>query len=199
MRRARIVAVVLTIGLFSTACTFVYNVPTTPVALPATDRVPLAVALRLDPELCNASWERRVAGGDRYILPIGSPLCLNSEALARAVFVDVTILRDPHTAPADNVGGILIPRLAALERDRPMTIFGTQTTSILFSWTLNDRQGNPVWVTTISGEGKGSMGLPGSKDGGREQVDMVLNEVFQKSFKEMIGSRAIREFANTLK
>jgi hypothetical protein len=74
-------------------------------------------------------------------------------------------------------------------------MFSTQTTSILFNWSLNDRAGAPIWVTTIAGDGKGTVVSLGSKGAAREQVEMVLSDVFQKSLREISASPLIREFA----
>lgn len=154
----------------------------------------MTVALHFTEELCNATWEKHTLG-DHYILPIGNALCINAEAVARTVFTAVKIVRDKVASPVPDVDAVLIPSLAVIERDRPASVFSTQTTSILFNWSLNDKRGEPIWVTTILGEGKGPMGHPISKDSGREQVEKALNDVFQKSLQEISSSRAIREFA----
>jgi hypothetical protein len=173
----------------------VHTVPNKPIVFPTTNKINMTVSLSLTDELCNAKWEKQELSR-HYILPIGSALCMNAEAVARAVFTEVRIIRDKGISPSTETDAVLIPSLAAIERDRPVTIYSTQTTSILFNWSLHDRNGEPIWVTTIAGEGKGRMGSSVlSKDTGREQVEIVLNDVFQKSFHEMSSSRFIQEFA----
>lgn len=128
--------------------------------------------------------------------PCPGPLCMNSEAVARSVFTDVIVTKGAPASRTNNADAVLIPGLAAIERDRPATAGSIQTTSILFTWTLNDLNGLPVWVTTISGEGKAPMGF--FTPGAYEQSEKALQEVFQKSFREMTASPLIHEFAEGL-
>ena len=175
-------------------CTVTYNVPIESVDFPKINKIDMAVELYLSEELCNSKWEKKKFG-DHYILPIGSSLCINSEAVAKALFSKVQTVRNKKIGSSIDADAVLIPNLSVIERDRPSTIFSDQTTTILFTWALNDTKGDPIWLTTIRGEGKGPMGHPLSKDAGREQIEMVLNDVFQQSFDEMSASHLIREFA----
>jgi hypothetical protein len=194
LRVRTLICIIFTLGSLATSCTVIYTVPTKPVVFPPTNKMNMTVVLRLTEELCNAKYERQPTG-NHFILPIGSALCMNAEALARAVFTEARIIRDKDSSPGSETDAVLIPSLAAIERDRPATIFSTQTTSVLFNWSLNDTSGAPIWVTTIAGEGKGPMGRPESTSAGLEQTEMVLKDVFQKSFHEMSTSRVIQEFA----
>lgn len=195
LQRSRIsLLIIVCLCFVGVGCTVVYDVPSWPVSLPATDPIDLTVALRLDEELCSAKWEKRRMG-DHYILPIGRPLCTNAEAAARKVFKKVRKVGDKAAPLADDVDALLVPSLASIERDRPAFISQDQTTSIQFNWSLVDRNGDPIWVTTIAGEGIGPMGIPLQEDAGREQTDMVLRDVFRKSVIEMSGSQLIRDFA----
>jgi hypothetical protein len=189
---------IVALGFFVTGCTTVYRVPKEPVALNAVDKIDMTIELCLTDQLCNARWEKDGFAGDTFVLPIGSALCMNAEAVARTVFTNVIIIKDQAASRNKAVDAVLIPSLAAIERDRPATIFSTQTTSILFSWTLNDPKDQPIWVTTIAGEGKGPMGRLYSEDAGYEQVEQSLGEVFQKSLREMTSSPLIREYAANL-
>ncbi len=185
------------IGFLAMGCTHIYDVPKQPVVFPAADKVNMTVELRLTDALCNATWEKR-GMSDTFILPIGTPLCMNSEAVARSVFTDVIVTKDTAASRTTNADALLIPSFVALERDRPATLGSLQTTSILFNWSLNDPNGLPIWVTTISGDGKGPMRHPMFKDAAYEQTEKALQDVFQKSFREMTSSPLIREFAANL-
>ncbi len=187
-------ACLMMIGFLMMSCTMVYTVPKEPVTYSSVEKINMKVALHLDDTLCDAKWEKNVLT-DSYIVPIGGPLCINSESLARTLFAEVTVLDDQVTDLPTDVNAVLIPNLVSIERSRPLTIYSTQITSILFTWSLNDRSGDPIWVTTISGEGKGPMGSPLSKDAGHEQIEMLLDDVFQQSLREMSSSPLIREFA----
>jgi hypothetical protein len=129
------------------------------------------------------------------MLPIGQALCLNAEAVTRAVFSDVSVIKGNTARANSDATATLTPRLAAFERTKPMSKWSTQTTSMLLEWTLSDDKGDPVWVTTIAADGVGPQGHPMSSSAGLEQVTMVLNDAFQKSSLEMSTSAAIREFA----
>ncbi len=185
------------IGLLAMGCTTIYDVPKQPVVFPAADKVNMIVELRLTDALCNATWVKHHLG-DTFILPIGGPLCMNSEAVARSVFTDVIVTKDATTSGTTGADAVLTPSLAAIERDRPVTGFTDQTTSILFNWSLNDPNGLPIWVTSISGDGKGPMHNLGSTDAAYEQTEKVLQDVFRKSYREMTSAPSIREFAATL-
>jgi hypothetical protein len=185
-------ASILLLGSLLTGCTVTYIVPSAPVALPYMERVDLTVTLRLTDEFCNARWKRGSG-----ILPIGQALCLNAESVTRAVFSDVRVMRGDGAPAASDAKATLTPRLAAFERNDPLgSVWSTQTTSMLLEWTLNDDKGDPVWVTTITAEGKGPRGnVNMSSSAGREQVVRVLDDAFQKSAREMSTAVAIREFA----
>ena len=102
-------------------------------------------------------------------------------------------LSGPPSIPG--VDAVLIPEMASVARDQPLTRFETQTMAMQVKWTLNDQKGDPIWVTTIAGEGKGPMRSGWSKDTCKQQVDALLLDVFSKSAKEISGAELIRRHA----
>jgi hypothetical protein len=177
--------------------TIVYNEPTKPVALEPVQKVDLKVELRLTSALRKSQWEHKEVTMT-YQQPLGNTLSMNSEAAAKVVFKQVLVISGNDKADGPCANGadvILIPALASVERDRPATMFGTQTTSMQVTWTLLDCEGNLLWATTVAGEGKGPLGNLVSKNQGRPQLDIVLQEIFGKSVKEMSASDVIRQYA----
>jgi hypothetical protein len=179
LNRVLAVCCFVLMSMLVTGCkrTIIYNEPTEPVALKSVPKIDLNVELCLTETLQNAK-HNHTENSNTYVQPLGGEIAA------------------PCSSGTDV---ILIPALASVERDRPITIYSTQTTSMQFTWTLLDCEGNVLWATTIAGEGKGPMGSPFSKNAGHQQVDAVLQDVFGKSVEEMSASDVIRQYAASRK
>ncbi len=176
------------------ACTHIYNVPVDPISgYPDKEKIHLKVAVLLSQELRDAKFERR-GGGDTWLIPLGEPLSENSAEVARHVFSDVVVSSSSSDSEIDGVDAILVPTMqlaATTFRSRGQD----QATTVMFKWHLKDPAGNTIWVETIRSEAK-SGGLPFAKDGLKQRIQALNEDLFHKSFDAMNSSQEIREFAN---
>ena len=179
----------------SIGCTVVYKIPMKEVEYPQKEKIDLAVQLQGIEKLREAKWEKHRMG-DTYILPLGGVLALNAEKISKAVFRQVEVNHQSQSVSKD-VDAVLIPAVVDIKRNRPATVFGDQTTSVIFEWKLQDRKGDTVWVDTIVGEGTSAMGQPLNDDSGKEQVEQLLDDLFLKSFEALTSSPEIQSFAST--
>ena len=111
--------------------------------------------------------------------------------MAKMLFREVKVTRGGSLSGPPSVPGVdavLIPEMASVERDQPATGLQTQTMAMQLKWTLNDQKGDPIWVTTIAGEGKAREGW--GKNACKEQLDRLLLDVFRKSAKEISGAES---------
>lgn len=174
----------LVLALNGAGCmTLTYKAPAKPLQLAAPAKYPIAVELRLSEELREAKWE-----GDPGPIFVGEALDSNCEALATAMFTQVSVSRKPGPPIAGT--STLTPQLVAIARDRPAMGYNDQTTNILLLWELKDSQGRLVWVETVNGEGKAALIKA------NEQVDTALADLFQKSLRAMSASAEIRQLAD---
>lgn len=163
--------------------TLSYDAPATPLSFAPPAKHMLAVDLHLSEELRQAKWE-----GDPGPIFVGRALEANSEALARALFSDVAVIKGGQAAaPGRNT---LTPRVVTIARDRPAMGYNDQTTNIFLLWELKDRDGRLVWVETINGEGKAALIKAD------EQVNAALTNLFQQSLQAMAQSVEIRRLAS---
>jgi hypothetical protein len=154
-----------------------------------TTKVPLKVELILSDELRAAEWHEKGMKGFitkvNYRLVLGEALASNAENVTREVFIGVVVTGGSEGPGQAGLRAALIPRFVNAEQ------YGN-TLTVLLEWTLQDADGNIVWVDTIKGEGDSSWSL-GS--GSEPASTPMLNDLFHKSFTALSSSRAIREFA----
>jgi hypothetical protein len=151
-----------------------------------TTKVPLKVELFLSDELRAAGWQQKgLQASGNYRLVLGDALAFNSEHVAREIFAAVVVTGGSEGPGQAGLRAALIPRFVNVER------YGN-TLTLLLEWTLQDADGNTVWVDTIKGEGASSWS-PWSKS--EPASTPMLNDLFHKSFTALSSSRAIREFA----
>jgi len=151
-----------------------------------TTKVPLKVELFLSDELRAAEWQQKgLQARGNYRLVLGDALAFNSEHVAREVFAAVVVTGGSEGPGQAGLRAALIPRFVNAEQ------YGN-TLTVLLEWTLQDADGNIVWVDTIKGEGDSSWSL---WSGSEPASTPMLNDLFHKSFTALSSSRAIREFA----
>jgi hypothetical protein len=185
---------VFSITFVLASCTVVYHVPLEPVECPQRDKIDLKVALCLTEELRNAKWEKKKMG-DTYTLPLGEAFSLNAEMVARALFSNVLVTNNATNSVEAWVDTILTPRMVSVQLTRPLFIWEESKIAVIFEWSLKDVKGDIIWVDTITGVGKGTIKRY-SKDSAMEAVEMLLEDLFQKSFQVMSSSMEIRRFAD---
>lgn len=192
IRRAQGAVVLLTI-LFITGCAqIVYDIPNEPVSHPQINKLNLRVGLSLSEELRRAKWERPGYG---ITVTVGETLTLNAEVMAHALFSSVVAVTNNTIEPVEaRVEAVLTPRMVSFVRTQLASPhFGEQISTIILKWTLKDVKGNMIWVDTIAGEGRGK----GTHRKAEEQIEALVEDLFQKSFQAISSSPEIREFAES--
>lgn len=180
--------------LLVSGCSYTYDAPQLTVAYyPEAHKMDLSVELLLTDEFQNAKWEDR-----GFILPLGEALSRNAEAMSRAVFASVVVVRAEMPSKARNSDAILTPNMMSAQRTVGATAFSEQITTILLEWTLTDPDGKLIWVDTVQGEGIGLSGNVFTHEAKtREQADLALNRLFQSSAKAISSSPEIGAYART--
>jgi hypothetical protein len=151
--------------------------------------------LQLIDSLCESKWEKKTPGYSVQML-IGSGLCRNARAVAVSLFSEVW---DPSRGTGerpDTIDALLSIELIAIERTRPISGFGDQSTLLRVRWTLLDGNKKLIWVGTATGEGHSRMGYFSAKKNATKQLTTAVHEAFRSSFDLMSASPEIREFAS---
>jgi len=193
------ICVVLAATLLTTGCTNIYRIPDVSLRNQGSEysvdkKINLAVNLCLTDELKAAKWEKHIMG-DTYIIPIGNQLAKNASELSDILFRDVVVTSTPVPVGTRHADAVLTPRVIAIERSYGATAFGESILTIVFEWKLEDSQSNPIWVDSIKGEGRLNVGNYFTHKGNaEEQVEMLLKDLFGKSFQAMKASPEIRQF-----
>jgi hypothetical protein len=192
-------ALVFATALFATGCTHVYTVPDVSLKSQGSDyivdkKIDLAVNLCLSEELRAAKSENH-ALGDTFIIPIGEPLTKNTSELAEILFRDVVTTNAPVPAGTKKVDAILTPRVAAIERSMGAHAFGESILTVVLEWKLEDTRNNMIWIDSIKGEGRANTGnVFTANSNAKKQAEMLLKDLFGKSFQAMKTSPEISQF-----
>ena len=163
-------------------------------ALPRVDRLPLLVELQLGDSLCEATWEKRLPANS-VRMSVGSALCRNARVVATALFSEVW---DPSRVTGERpntIDALLLIELIAVERTRPVSGFGEQSTLLRVQWALLDGNERLIWVGTATGEGKSPMGYFRAEKNAAKQLTTAVHEAFRRSFEQMSASPEIRDLA----
>lgn len=189
--RGRALALLATVLCAGCAFTTTWEVPLGTFALPHGEPLALRVRLYLTDEFRAAEWRARVDPFAIAVMPVGDALADGAKQVARAAFTPVEVAERPPLFPAPDVDAILVPRVVSIDRTNPPTIFGEQETSIVLEWTLRSGTGEPLWVGTFTGRGKGRKSAHPDKTA-RTQMQAAMREVFGESFVTLSSSPAIR-------
>lgn len=165
--------------------------------LPAIEQIDLNVELRLTNEFRMAQLVHKEQGSTFYT-PLGNSLSNNAEAVTRNAFTEVIVskvgIEDSPSNP--NIQAILIPEVATIKRDRPLTIFSTQTTTLHLVWTLRKPDNSLLWTTTVKAIGKGPMGaFSTDRNAGAKQIRSLLQDASEKSLDRLVSSTIIQQYA----
>ena len=169
-------------------CAFIfttYEVPTEPISFADERRIEKRVLLVLTPDL-EAANHVLETGGWRQTCPIGEPIAMNAEALARAIFADVQVHRgSAATAESGGFDAILEPSVTHSSRNRPPTIFGDQTLAATLKWTLTAPSGELLWVESVNGKGTAKLAE------GEDQIELLMDDLFRSSYRAFRSSAEI--------
>ena len=169
--------------------------------LTTVEQVDMNIELRLTDEFRMAQLVHKEQGSTFYT-PLGNPLSKNTEIVARKAFTKVIVSNADVNAPALNpdIQAVLIPEVATVKCDRPLTIFSTQTTTLHLSWTLKRPDGSLLWTTTVKAIGKGPIGaLFTNRNAGAKQIRNLLQDVSEKSLDKLVSSSIIQQYAESIK
>jgi hypothetical protein len=161
-----------------------YEAPVESVSLPAVERIPLKVELRLSDEFAST-----VCKGNPGQLGLGPGLAANSEALARALFTEVVVVRGSAMPLTSGVDAQLTPSVVGMARNRPKLGSSDQTSTVVVEWALKDRNGNLVWLESVEGDGVAAV------IHADEQGNALMQDLFQKSARTIASSTEIHQFA----
>lgn len=138
----------------------------------------------------NVTDELRLAKNGKWNIPIGKTLATNTPVFARHVFDGVVDMRNGQLPPNETVAGILTPRIAYFTRTVGATAGGESIVDIKVEWTLNDANGNPIWVNTIDGRSSAS-----TRTNPKKITKKALEDLLLKSQQAMTSAQAIQQFA----
>jgi hypothetical protein len=99
-------------------------------------------------------------------------------------------MRNGQLPPNETVAVILTPKVAYFTRTVGATAGGESIVDIKLEWTLNDVNGNPIWVNTIDGRSSASTRTNPNKVAKQALVDLLL-----KSQQTISSAQAIKQFA----
>jgi hypothetical protein len=154
------------------------------------EKIHLNVGVNITDALRKAKWEKH-SMGDTWVIPIGNSIASNAPALARHIFDDVIDMSDGQLPPNKTVAAILTPKVAYINRTMGATSFGESIVDIKVEWTLNDSNGNTIWVDTINGQSSGSTGWTNPET----ILKKALEDLLLKSEQAISSAQAIKQFA----
>ena len=196
-RLYKIIFIVAVVAL-TAACTntFVYEVRDDISVKFGNERaIPISVELRMTKALRNARWSREFLGG-KYEMPLGKVLSRYTEITAQKLFTSVVVTNDRAGPASSGAQAILRARPVAIERTRGATAFGISKLSVLLEWSMQDAEGQLLWVDTIHGLGEANSGNPYTySSNARDQITAMVRDLFKKSFDKMASSYEIGAYS----
>ena len=157
-------------------------------------KIDLVVNLCLTDEFRATKWEKH-SMGDTFVIAIGDQLAKNASELSDILFKDVVVTNTPATGGTRRVDAIVTPRVVAIEKSMGATAFGESIFTVVLEWKLEDAQNNMIWIDSIKGEGRATTGnIFTHKSNAEEQVEMLLKDLFSKSFQAIRASPEISQF-----
>ncbi len=153
----------------------------------------LKTELYLTEELRNAKYERSAAG-DTWIIPLGENLTHNSEVLVRSLFSDVSVTNGEVGQQHKEVDIIITPRLVSVDQSVGVWKWSDNTLTISLEWSINDVNGNSLWIDTVKGNGKNEGGnVFTHTTRTEERVKMALEDLFKRSYEAFSSSKIIKD------
>jgi hypothetical protein len=172
----------------SVGCTTTIKSPSKPfTGYAPVEKVPLNVGLQLTEDFRKTEIVRPHLGS-KFVIPIGQNLHMNAETMSQRLFNEVQVGSTLADFNAGRARAILTPKVAYASYVNMAGLV-----SIKLEWTLTDRQGNPLWAGTSSGEGK--MKSPFMYDPA-DTVKEALENLFNNSYVLLSTAREIRQFAS---
>jgi len=183
------VSVLVAIAASISACARVFVAEPTDLSFLGSNKRNLSVVLNVTETLKNAEWlDKTPIGWETPNYKLGKALIANSELVLRALFSEVHVLEQGKPQPA-SVSLLVTPRMVSVKQNRPLWIHQDTTINLVYEWSMQDKNGNVIWLTTIVGEGTTPLASNPA-----ERVDLLMKDLFKKSFDEMSASIEIDRF-----
>lgn len=164
----------------SSSCNNTVNIPVHVAAKPRGGGFSARVELYLPKDFREASWEE-----GSTTMPLGDHFSENAKVLARSLFSEVVVTTDDKGPTASGVDAVLIPRVISIYRHKDF--FGETSSkgmSVIFQWTMSDKQGSTIWADTIIAQSEG--------EEMEQRVKSLMEIIVQESFDRMTSSPEIR-------
>ena len=130
-----------------------------------------------------------------YRVSLGNALERNSIYVAKKLFNTVHVVKGASAGIPKDAVAILKPSIVSDCMSGSMSAFDKSEYVIDVEWTLEDRQGNLVWLKTIRGKAKNAAGSLGSiRLQAGKRIRAALEDLFGKTYEAIRIAPAIREF-----
>jgi hypothetical protein len=164
---------------------------------PATNKIRLAVELRVADEFRNTEWIRidsALITKNTHHERIGDALALNAEDCARAVFEKVISTGQPANAPvAAGAQALLVPRVVKFNVAHPELYTTVVAYDLGLEWTLYDSKGASVWSKEIAAVTRDKRW--GWKSPADTAYANLFADLFRESFAALISAPEIHALA----
>lgn len=191
-------SMVVFLAMFS-GCTFVDELGVTPRSYKATDsnkiNVPVVLVLSRDLSAATVSW--KIGGplfGDTYRESIGMSLEQEAEALAKAIFRQVTVVRAANNEKVPQGMPTLTVNVLASDRhmNRNFTGFNTINVLLHIEWTLRGLDKQVIWVHGVEGNGTESGRSWNFKEETVRAISKAIGDAFEKSYASAVDAPEIK-------
>lgn len=154
----------------------------------------ITVALLKSQELMKSKWkDENPIGSEINHYELGNALFENSNRLLTKMFNGVEIVNQP-SANKRTVDLIFIPKMVSVEQNRPLWIWQDTTINLAFEWTVKSKTLKTIWVDTVIGEATTKLSDPAE-----ERVDLLMKDIYTKSYEAIIASPEIRKYVMNIK
>jgi len=193
-------ALALLIGLLAAGgCTHKWEAEVEPYTqYPATEKIDMAVALQID-EAYKAAQLEVHAMGDTWLTPLGQGLSDNSRLMCEHLFREVQVVEaESVDASAHGVDAVVTPSAVGINQNMPIWAFDEMELVVEVEWAVRNRANQVIFQDTIKGSGANNAGNAfTSKSQLKKRVQLMMDDLFSKSFTELSASPEIRQAAKT--
>lgn len=158
-------------------------------------KIPLDVALVLDPGLCNYTYISKRQHAKR-VFELGETLCANMRGMCTSLFRSVTVVGDKDEGMTGNVDAVIIPKVidtSALVRPGAPPDFEA---TMIYECTMIDPKDHPIFVRTVK---ENKVLETYSKNSWGTVMQTTVEAVFSSLGNEMARSPEIRNYVNKRK
>ena len=158
-------------------------------------KIPLKVAVVLNPELCDYVYVSKRQGAKR-VFEIGEALCTDIKYLSTAMFETATVVAGKAEGLAAHFDAVIIPRVidtSVLVRPGAPPDFEA---TMIYECTMIDLNDRPVFVRTIK---ENKVLETYKRDSWKTVMQTTVDAVYSSLADEMVHSPEIRKYADSRK